>query len=527
MKSFSGHNQSDYSDKNTVLPPSIEERLPEHPPLEEPTTPEERHNPEQEGTIPPPPDFLRPPIAIKQVPPSSKQPGYPPIDDQPPHPYPGVRASRKESDKDRQSKISSPLSVLVIIATVIILGCLSLLVIFDLLGLRFFLTKTPAPLLPLESSPSQQMPSELPPSYNPCPWPEPSSPPSDVPPEDDDFVIDPVFEQVGDFDENGLAHVYDGRGWGLIDHEGNQILECAFDHIFEFSQGYAVVELQGFYGLITTFGEFAVQPEWEDAFYYSQGLLPVSRDGKYGFIDLSGNEVIPLQYDDAYSFEEGYAAVTLGKSSFFIDDQGQTVSPIYQEAYSFSEGLAPVCQNGKWGYIDSDFELVISCLYDGADFFTQGYAVVMKGSRFIVIDAAGNQVSPPADQIWLQENAYALLEINGYLGLYDLVEEGYLITPQYRDAFLFSEGLMPVTPDGSVWYYVDEDNRPAIPGEYEFALPFREGVAPVMQGSYYGLIDREGNVILDFMWDSIGPCKNGMVSVELDGLYGFIKLHGE
>ncbi len=526
MKPISGLNQSDHNDENTPLPSSIEETLPEQPLSEKPATSEDP-GPEQENTVPPPPDFLRPPIEVKPVPPPSGQPRCPPMDEQPPHPYPGVWAGRKPPDEDRQSRMGSPLAVLVIIATVIILGCLSLFVIFDLLGLRSFLTKTPAPSLPPESFPSQQMPSELPPSYNPCPWSEPSSPPSDELPQDGDFVIDPVFEQVGDFDENGLAPVYDGLGWGLIDWEGNQVLECAFDHIFEFSQGYAVVELQELYGLVTTFGEFAVQPEWENAFYYSQGLLPVSRDGKYGFIDLSGNEVIPLQYDDAYSFEEGYAAVTLGKSSFFINDQGHTVSPVYQEAFSFSDGLAPVCQNGAWGYVDSSFELVIPCLYDSAGFFTQGYAVVIKNSRSMVIDAAGNQVSPPADQIWLQESGYALLEINGFLGLYDLVEEGYLITPQYRNAFLFSEGLMPVTPDGSAWYYVDEDNRPAVPGEYEFALPFREGVAPVMLDGYYGLIDRDGNVILDFIWDSIGPCKNGMVAVETDGLYGFIKLHGK
>jgi streptogramin lyase len=56
------------------------------------------------------------------------------------------------------------------------------------------------------------------------------------------------------------------------------------------------------------------------------------------------------------------------------------------------------------------------------------------------------------------------------------------------------------------------------------ALPFREGIAPVVQNGYYGLIDPQGNVISDFQWDYAGPCKNGMVAVEKDGLWGFIKV---
>ena len=42
---------------------------------------------------------------------------------------------------------------------------------------------------------------------------------------------------------------------------------------------------------------------------FSEGLAVVEMNGRAGFIDMKGNEVISLEYESAFRFEEGLAMV--------------------------------------------------------------------------------------------------------------------------------------------------------------------------------------------------------------------------
>ena len=86
---------------------------------------------------------------------------------------------------------------------------------------------------------------------------------------------------------------------------------------------------------------------------FSEGLAVVDLNGKRGFIDKTGREVIPCKYDYAYSFSEGFACVKFKGKWGFIDKTGrEVISCKYDLAFSFSDSLACVIFNGKRGYID-------------------------------------------------------------------------------------------------------------------------------------------------------------------------------
>lgn len=56
---------------------------------------------------------------------------------------------------------------------------------------------------------------------------------------------------------------------------------------------------------------------------FSEGLAIVKLNGKYGFIDKTGKEVISLKYDDASSFSKGLAEVCLDNRYTYIDKEGK------------------------------------------------------------------------------------------------------------------------------------------------------------------------------------------------------------
>jgi hypothetical protein len=73
--------------------------------------------------------------------------------------------------------------------------------------------------------------------------------------------------------------------WGFIDKTGNQVIPCAYDDAWDFSNGLAPVELNGKCGVIDNAGKMVVRCMFDDV--YLSGV-----DIFVGTIkDASGNEV--------------------------------------------------------------------------------------------------------------------------------------------------------------------------------------------------------------------------------------------
>jgi len=97
----------------------------------------------------------------------------------------------------------------------------------------------------------------------------------------------------------------------FVDREGRTVIERGG---YPFSEGFALISLQGEdgslrYGFIDREGNQVIEPRFEFADSFSEGLALVKVEGKYGFIDESGEFVIEPVYSNALSFSEGLAPV--------------------------------------------------------------------------------------------------------------------------------------------------------------------------------------------------------------------------
>lgn len=91
-----------------------------------------------------------------------------------------------------------------------------------------------------------------------------------------------------------------------------------------FSDGLALVSLNGKYGFIDKTGKVAIPLKYDVAKDFSEGLAAVCLDA-WGYIDPTGRVVIPLNYDCAEPFENGNATVSLNGAEFVIDKNGNRV----------------------------------------------------------------------------------------------------------------------------------------------------------------------------------------------------------
>lgn len=195
-----------------------------------------------------------------------------------------------------------------------------------------------------------------------------------------DQVVSKKYEYLGEFSE-GLIWMSTSYGkCGYIDKTGKEIIPEKYTKCRSFSEGLAVVELDGKFGIIDKTGQTVLPFKYYDAGIFSEGLIAVVSNGRVGFIDKSGKEIIPFKFDG------------VSETTDYSGDY-KKYNYIYNiEQSMFKEGLAPVKINGSWGYIDKTGKVVIASKYKWAYPFENGIArVETQKSEFNYVRLDGTE----------------------------------------------------------------------------------------------------------------------------------------
>lgn len=286
--------------------------------------------------------------------------------------------------------------------------------------------------------------------------------------------------------EEQLIDAFKTIDQGLESAPDNERLQALFDGIKgQYKSGYAN------YGAITEF---------------DNGYAKITLDGKDGVIDDKGDDVIAL---GPYTkiFEIGtvndYSAVAANNSKgcFYFDTDGyKRLSPDEKYDYlgTFRNGYAVVSKSGKWGYINHNFEEQ-GLLYDAATAFCDGIAAVQKNGKWAIINPD------------LQENT-------GY-------EYEDVVVDEYNRCSI--NGTIFVVKDGK--YYLVNEKGEVLSQGFDNAKPFinKDGCAAVCSGEQWGLINKEGEIVLEAKYQELGSGSEGLAAFMEDGKWGYITEKGE
>lgn len=235
------------------------------------------------------------------------------------------------------------------------------------------------------------------------------------------------------------------------------------------------------------------------------GYVPVVQGGKWGFINQQGRLVIPAQFDGARGFEGPLAAAKQGTKWGFINAFGAwVVAPEYDVVGDFSEGAAAVLAGDRIGFVNSSGQFLIRPRFPAAfhdpgqlPAFKQGLAGVYVESGanafgWRYIDFAGNDAFPAvfATGSDFSEGVAAVAVSAGSWGYVNRDGE-FVIEPKFEYAGPFRNGLAAVVKDKKMGY-IGKSGAFVIPNRFEEALDFSEGLALVRENGKYMVIDTEG-----------------------------------
>lgn len=152
----------------------------------------------------------------------------------------------------------------------------------------------------------------------------------------------PATSELSPFpDDDGL--------WGYRDTEGRTVIPAVYQTANRFSDGMAVVRIDGIWQVIDPSGAMILDCSQYDAVKpFSDGLAPVCRDGKWGFITVDGTVAVEPRYEMAGILREGFAVIKLGGRYGYADGSGKIAAPpVYDYATGFRNGKATVSIDGQ------------------------------------------------------------------------------------------------------------------------------------------------------------------------------------
>ena len=344
-------------------------------------------------------------------------------------------------------------------------------------------------------------------------------------------VTETKWDEIKEFSD-GLAGVNNNGQWGFLDTNGKIAIAVQGDwkYAYPFKDGLAQVGVGGAnFDFIdkngqrligSGEGETNANVAWarmllsssQTRLSFSYGLIPIeNKQGKWGFMNQKGQLVITPQWGSVLDFQEGKARVSNFDSTHhitkcgFINTNGQIVIPLQWEyASSFCEGMAVIMTNGMCGFIDKSGKIVIAPQWNACQPFRNGFSLVMqespKGSfqyKFGVIDRGGKIISEAQFTGFMLGDSVVVFLHNkkGIIGNSGQVSGGL-----WWDSVKF-------TPKQSV-----VDGRDTIKVEKE---------------KKFGLLDTNGIIVVQPLWEDIGFSEAGFTPVKQDGKWGLIDSSGK
>lgn len=236
--------------------------------------------------------------------------------------------------------------------------------------------------------------------------------------------------------------------WGLISVDGKTLFEDEFENKPSISVN-GVFSVTDEEGKVTYFiADKKPKSINNDAYisggFYTEGVIPVVKEEHpVSFINKEGKEVLSLGEAD-----------------------GKRISAV--NAY-FSDGLMLfITEEGKYGYINPKGQIVVKPIYDDAYPFNESVALVKKQDKYILIDTSGKEVT------YFKQD----LEAGDF--------------PLYFDGLL-TNGNKVFNKKGELAF--------RSPSKWNRVYPFFNGCAIFEEEDSYGLIDKQGEIVIRAKYD--------------------------
>jgi len=218
-----------------------------------------------------------------------------------------------------------------------------------------------------------------------------------------------------------------------------------------------------------------------------------------------------------------------GSAAHFEDGNGKLAcAGTFDSPTPFRENMAIVRGKELNGFIDRRGKLVVPYKFGDCHDFFQGLAAAsLDRKKWGYINKSGQFVIKPVyDYAWDFSEGAAAVGLDGKQYLID--RQGTRFSAQnWQHVLAPSEGLSSFQ-EGSLWGVIDVNGNIVVPAKYSSPLHFQDGLADFTNSfGKHGYIDKSGKEVISPYFDEADPFYEGLAAVKENGLWSFIDKSGE
>lgn len=316
------------------------------------------------------------------------------------------------------------------------------------------------------------------------------------------IVIPEIYQTASDFSENGLAVVCKNGKYGVIDTNGNPVIDFSYDYIVAFN---STNTFKAFNGTLNDYGS----PE----------------SGTYHILREDGTEIFSGGFGVVYGYEWYYEVKKNDKYALFSLDGAQLTDYAYDYFSAEAETIIGFKNDGYYGYMDLSGNVLIPATYDGIGTFVDGKAIVKKNGKYYLIDESGTTlVTYKADCVSHSIVNGFTCAFEGTLNKYGSPDSGYYylmsidgnyISRGYKkgDCYAVSSNGVWRVKEGDSWHVLDMTGSDVIsPITCADLITCGDDRYVVQKNGYETLMDENGNALTD-KWDDIYTTSSNLIPV--------------
>jgi len=348
-------------------------------------------------------------------------------------------------------------------------------------------------------------------------------------------IIPIQYDNIEEF-ENGIARVSKGGKYGFIKEDGTVYIKPDFNFIGSFNEdGYIWVakgkSLKDAAKGLYRHDKEIIPPKFKSlGFYvatdstdYTKGApisfndgFPANNEITSGFCELSTSRqpyiwVCNVMSQTAIYDLDGNLLVKFQTGAVGMPRDGYSLRRAYSKKgnkmYYTYNYISADGKSSKLFKKDIKQLLDENNIYETCKPFDKGIAMCGSESNAYLIDTNGNNVSSLYDRLWFVPGKGYITAYNDTYGLITL-EGKEIVEPKYTKLMAPFEGgdVLPAQEPGTGRFgFIDFSGKQVVPFRFDDAIAFADGKAYIKEGSYYGVVDTNGNYIVKNRWAAIIP----------------------
>ena len=347
----------------------------------------------------------------------------------------------------------------------------------------------------------------------------------------DAIMADGYYNDETKYDDAGfIVRIVtdDGYRFGYADRTGKMILDTLYSEInriieIDGKDVYLITASNGRYGLFKN-GKEVLKNEYTDIeFDPNNKLLIVQKDQAQGVLDLEGNNIVPIDYDSIIVGGK-YINAQKGEETVIFDAQGNNLNTGIISYNQVNDLAIVIDRNNNYNIVDSSGNKKLRENYAYIEYFNNNYFIVAKDGKTGVIDGNGNIViNLEYDAIQAIEGADALQAIRTNDNRTDIIDNNMKVHQGVVNANIqVKESYIKLYSDVDVKYYDLSGNEV----EYKTLFPNNQIYARQNNGKW-GLVDKNGNVVVDYIYDMVTEQNGNVAGVKKDGKWQVVNTNGQ